>query len=101
MKVNHRLGRCTSLSFLIASIDLGFSTQPICMLNLILLEGLEQNTEDSHTLAELVYYQYQTLIHRYMYSIFGDIAEYSVHAYTQHSQAASIILSIIGRFYQE
>ena len=31
-----------------------------------------------------------------MHSIFGDIAEYTVHAYTQHSQATSIILSIIG-----
>ena len=30
-----------------------------------------------------------------MHSIFGDIAEYTVHAYTQHSQATSIILSII------
>ena len=31
-----------------------------------------------------------------MHSIFGDIAEYTVHVYTQHSQATSIILSIIG-----
>ena len=27
-----------------------------------------------------------------MHSIFGDIAEYTVHAYTQHSQATTIIL---------
>ena len=91
MKVNHRW----EVLFLSAPVDLGFLTQPICMPNLISLEGLvfpEQSTENSNSLVSRVNSIIASLI-----SI-SDIAEYTARAYTQNSQAILITLSIIGGF---
>ena len=68
------------------------------LLNSILLEGLERNTEVDHTLAQLAAQSQQCLSAcKILSGSTSDIATHTAHVFTQHSQASQHNTECNGR----